>query len=354
MNAPLRRARACALFAFALTACVAFPRPAAADDSLTVVGGSTATGFFEVLDLVAQQAGFFKDEHLIVDKEYSGNSSVSAQLVASGKEDIGSFAIEPILTGYDKGLHLTAFFSRDPHYFQVLAVLDSSPIRQLEDFKGTSIGEFTVGSAAEIPANAELAGAGLRRSDYTYLPIGSGAQAISAMTSGKVAGVAFPYPELITYQAFAGQKYRYFWEPILKDIGDDAFVASPQTIQTKGDVLRRFCRAMVKASVLVRENPALAAKYFIIGSGQKMTDDLLAGETRLLSLSQDMLAGSDPTSSRIGEMPLLGIKVLAKFMYDNGLTKAPVPASAIVTNEFIPYANDFDRKALIAQVKAMH
>jgi NitT/TauT family transport system substrate-binding protein len=353
MNNPLRFARTCALVVYAMWAFVAVPRPAAADDTLTVVGGSTATGFFEVLDLVAQQAGFFKDEHLIVDKQYSGNSSIASQLVASGKDDIGSFAIEPILTGYDKGLHLTAFFSRDPHYFQVLAVLDSSPIRTVAQFKGTTIGEFTVGSAAEIPANVELAGAGLKRSDYTYIPIGSGAQAISAMTSGKVAGVAFPYPELITYEAFAGQKYRYFWEPILKDIGDDAFVASPATIQTKGDVLRRFCRAIAKASILVRENPQLAAKYFIAGSGQKVTDELIANETRLLSLSQDMLAGYDPLSMKIGAMPLLGIQVLSKFMYDNGLTKAPVPPAAIVTNEFIDYANDFDHKAFVAHAKAM-
>jgi NitT/TauT family transport system substrate-binding protein len=354
MTAPFRFARAGALAACALAALLVLPRPAAADDALTVVGGSTATGFFEVLDLVAQQAGFFKEQHLVVDKQYSGNSSVAAQLVASGKADIGSFAIEPILSGYEKGLHLTAFFSRDPHYFQVLAVLEGSPIKTLADFKGTTIGEYTVGSAAEVPANSELAGAGVRRSDYSYIPIGAGAQAISAMNSGKVAGAAFPYPELATYEAFAGQKYRYFWHPLLKDIGDDAFVASPATIQNKPDVLRRFCRAIVEAAILVRENPNLAAKYFVAGSGGKLTSDEVAKYGRLLAISQSMLAGYDPTSMRIGEMPLRGIEVLTKFMYDNGLTTQVVPASAIVTNQFIDAANAFNHQAFIAQAKQMH
>jgi hypothetical protein len=52
-------------------------------------------------------------------------------------------------------------------------------------------------------------------------------------------------------------------------------------------------------------------------------------------------------------MPLRGAAVLAKFMYDNGLTAQIVPAQAIATNQFIPYANDFDHRAFIARVKAM-
>jgi NitT/TauT family transport system substrate-binding protein len=352
MNHAVRAAHVCSLIACVL-AFAASVGPALADDSLTVVGGSTPTGFFEVLDLVAQQAGFFKDEHLIVDKQYSGNASIAAQLVATGKADIGSLAIEPILLGYEKGLRLTAIFARDPHSFQTMAVLDGSPIKTLADFKGTTIGEYTAGSAGELPANSELAGAGLKRSDYTYLPIGSGAQAISAMTSGKVAGVAFPYPELVTYEAVAGLKFRYFWHPILKDIPDATFISSPVTLQTKSALVGRFLRAIVKAAILVRENPQLAAKYFVTGSGAKVTGAAIALQARLLSLSQDMIAGYDPTSKRIGELPLRGMNVLARFLFDNGLTAQLVPASAIVSNQFIDYANDFDHKAFIAQVRAM-
>ena len=148
-----------------------------------------------------------------------------------------------------------------------MAVLDSSPIKTLAGFKGTTIGEYTVGSAGELPANSELAGAGLKRSEYSYIPIGNGAQAISAITSGKVAGVAFPYPELVTYEAVAGLKFRYFWHPILKDIPDATFISSPATLQNKSPLVARFLRAIVKAAILVRENPQLAARYFVIGVG---------------------------------------------------------------------------------------
>jgi hypothetical protein len=37
-----------------------------------------------------------------------------------------------------------------------------------------------------------------------------------------------------------------------------------------------------------------------------------------------------------------------------GLAGVRVPTSAVVTNAFITYANDFDHKAFIAKAKAMH
>jgi hypothetical protein len=40
-------------------------------------------------------------------------------------------------------------------------------------------------------------------------------------------------------------------------------------------------------------------------------------------------------------------------MYNAGLTPALVPATAVVTNQFVRYANDFDKKAWIAEVKRM-
>ena len=239
------------------------PAAAVADDSLTVVGGSTASGFFEVLDLVAQQAGFFKDEHLIVDKQYlretrrsRRNSSRRARPTSLRSPSSRSSRATRRGCGssdFSRAIRVTCRCWR---------CSTPVPIRTLADFKGATIGEYSAGSAAEVTANSELAGAGLKRSDYTYLPIGAGAQAIAAMTSGKVAGVAFPYPELVTYTALAGQKYRYFWHPILKDIPASVYAASPATIQTRGDVLRRFSRALVKASISRSRQSAIGGEIF--------------------------------------------------------------------------------------------
>ena len=47
------------------------------------------------------------------------------------------------------------------------------------------------------------------------------------------------------------------------------------------------------------------------------------------------------------------MQVLNNFMYENAMTSVRVPAADVATNQCIAFANDFDRKAFIAQVKAM-
>jgi NitT/TauT family transport system substrate-binding protein len=327
--------------------------PAAADDTLTVIGASTTAGFYEVLDHVAELAGFYKDEHLIVQKQYITAAASVAQLVGSGKADIASLSVEPLILGYEKGLRLQYFFGSDPQYVYVLGVLDDSPIRTLADFKGKEIGEITLGSAAEVMAQSMLAGAGLRPGDYAFVPIGTGTQALTAVVNGKVAGSAFPGAALVQQGIEGHVKWRFFRHPILKDVGTYGFAALPATIQTKGDQLRRFSRAIARAAVLIRENPELAARYYLQGAGFKLTDEAIRNQTLTLEQTQGDLPAADPLSKKIGYMPPVGMAVYCTFLHDSGLTSQVVPASAIVTNQFIDFANDYDHPALIARVKNM-
>jgi NitT/TauT family transport system substrate-binding protein len=341
-----------AMAACAVLALAAFPRPAVADDALTLVD-IYPSSYFEVLPDVAERAGFFKEQHLTVTIQYAGNPAVAVQSVAAGKGDIASINSDGIILGYDKGVRMTAFLSHSPRFQDVLGVLETSPIRTLADFKGKVIGETSIGQPGEVFTRVLLAGAGLGRGDYTFAPIGIGAQAIAAITSGKADGLVQPLPQQRIYEVTGGLKFRYFFNPLLSDVPNSAWVTAPATIASKADALRRFSRAMVKASILIRVNPQLAARYFVEGAGGKVTDEAIADELRLLEATQDLLPAVDPTSTTIGLIPLRGVKVYTKFMYDNGLTAQLVPATAVVTGQFIPYANDFDHKAFIAQAKAM-
>jgi NitT/TauT family transport system substrate-binding protein len=281
-----------------------------------------------------------------------GAAGVGAQLVAMGKGDVATTTLEPVLQGYDK-LRLQSFFTRVPQYEWVLAVLDDSPIKTLADFKGATLGEMSPGTPAEFVTTA-FAGAGLKKGDIAYVTIGHGAAAIQALKSGKVAGAVFPYMELASYEVGGQVKFRYFWDPITKDIGDGSFAALPATIATKGEALKRFCRAMVKASILIRENPALAARYYLTDEEVKITPDVLAETTRLMQLGHEQLPANDPLSTRIGYTPPRSMDAYIKYLVANGLMKQVVPTSAVLTNQFIEYANDFDHNAFVAQVKRMH
>jgi NitT/TauT family transport system substrate-binding protein len=292
---------------------------------------------------------------LLVTKEYAtqGGSSGCAQLVATGKADICTIGTEPIITGYDKGLRLQSFFNRGARYAYVLAVLADSPIKTLGDFKGKTLGEITAGSPGEINAQGMLAGAGVRKSEYSLLPIGSGAAAVEAIVAKRVDAAAFPYTELAVYEVKAGVKFRYFWNPLIEDVSDEGFVASPAVIAQKADQLQRYARALVEASILIRENPALAARYFLQGAGIPVTAQSLNDQIRLLKLTADMLPDVDSRSTKIGYMSPAGMQLYCSFLYQSGVTSTLVPGASLVTNRFVAYANDFDHQAFIARVKAM-
>ncbi len=341
-----------ALLACALLACAAFPRPAAADDTLNIVA-IYPSAFFEVLDDVAENAGLFKAEHLSVNIQYAGNPAVAVQAVAAGKGDIASVNTDGIILGYAKGVRMTAFLAHGPRFQDVLAVLKASPIHTLGDFRGKVIGETSIGQPGEVFTRVLLAGTGLKEGDYSFAPIGIGAQALATLTTGKIDGIVQPLPQLRIYEVTDHLQFRYFLEPLLGDAPNSAWVTSPEIMQTKGDLLRRFSRAIVKASIITRVNPQLAAKDFLAHQDMRVTDAALADEVHLLEVSQDLLPATDPTSTRIGAMPLRGMKLYTKFLYDNGLTPQLVPFADVVTDQFIGYANDFDHAAFIAQAKRM-
>ena len=317
------------------------------------MAGAQPTAFYQVIDHVARLGGFFTAEHLDVTEEYAGNPVIAAQLLASGKGDISAEALEPLIQGYDKGVHLVAFFARSPRYQYALGVLDASPIRTLADFKGATLGEYSPGNPGEYSTSSLLEGAGLRRSDFSFIPIGNGAQAIQAMTSGKVQGAAFPYLELLIYEVNAGQKYRFFHHPILQDIVDTGFVTTPAMIANKPDILRRFARAVTKASDPHSRQPAARGEILSRGfggeshrRGDRQRDAALPGRGRSIPGQR-----SDEQAHR--EHSEAGMAVLATFLYDAGVVNEVLPTSTIMTDQFIGYANDFDHKAFVEQAKLM-
>ncbi len=344
--------RALAVLASAVIALAAASSPALADDVLNVLGGSGAPTMLDVPDMVAQEGGFFKEEHLLIDKQFVGTAFTCTQLLATGKGDVCSASMEPVLSGYEKGVRLTFFFNRDPLYDYALAVLSDSPIQTLGDLKGKTLGEYTTGSAAEITANNQLNGAGVRRADYSYIPVGGGAQGLLALTSKKVDAFAMPDAEMAMDSVIGNVKFRIFRDPILSDVPNVGYMASPATIRDKADLLKRYTRAMVKADLFVHYNPAVAARYFLMGAHQQVTPDAIKLITKQIEAYQQSLPAADPSSKRIGYFPMQGVAIYAKYMYQGGLTHVLVPAAEVITNQFIAYANDFDKKAFIARAKA--
>jgi NitT/TauT family transport system substrate-binding protein len=329
------------------------PRPAGADDTLRVV--AAFPGGIEVLENVAKLAGLYAAEHLDVDKEYAGSASACAQLVSTGKADICAASMEPTILGYDKGIRMQTFFSRVNRYTYEIVTLADSPIRTMSDFKGKLIGTSSPGDTTEVVATNMLAGAGLKKGDYSFAPVGAGAQAMAALATHRVEALSTVVSDVIPQAAAAGVQIRQFRSPILESVRNSGFAASPAAIATKGDLIGRYARAIAKAAVIIRENPDVAARYALLAlhNSGPVTPEALRRQADVLRSMKDFYAAADPMNPRIGSIRPSSVALYCQFFYSAGLTSALVPASAIITNQFIATANNFDHKAWIAEVKRM-
>jgi NitT/TauT family transport system substrate-binding protein len=336
------------LIAFALAPRLAW----AADDPLVLVNANYPPSVADLEDTLAQVAGFYKEEHLAVTEQYVANAAASFAVCSSGHADVCSADFDPLVRGYSKGLRLELFLAHHPIYDYTLAVLADSPIKTLADFKGANIGETTAGNGSETATNAELAGAGLHKSDYGYTPIGVGAGALAAIMSHRVDAVSFPMQELAMFHASTGVNFRMYTNPLLRDVQNSGAAASPEILATKPDLLRRYARAVVKAFILVRVNPMVSARMYLEGTHQAVTPERLTTIYNEILALEPMYPAYDLSDPRIGYMSVRGLKLYCKFVQDAGLTPALVPGDELVTNQFIAFANDFDKKAFIKKVRA--
>jgi ABC-type nitrate/sulfonate/bicarbonate transport system substrate-binding protein len=123
-------------------------------------------------------------------------------------------------------------------------------------------------------------------------------------------------------------------------------------IAAKADALKHFSRAIVKASLLIRYNPAAAARALLIADGNPFGDADLQRKTAELTAWEDDLPAADPANKRIGAIPIAGTQAYIQLLANAGVIKTALPASQVVTDEFIAFANDFDRKAFQQFAKA--
>jgi NitT/TauT family transport system substrate-binding protein len=346
---------AAAAFTCSPLAAALVPLPALADDdALTLIGSDFPPNVSDVEDIVAEKAGYFKEEHVNVTKTFAPNAAACFAGISTGKGDICISSVEPAIVGYSRGVRIKFFLNRHPIFDYSLAVLDDSPIKTLADFKGANIGETGAGANAEVQAKLTLAGAGLHRSDYSFTPIGVGPQALTALTTHKVDGIAFPMQEIAMDTAATGIKFRQFVNPQLVDVPNSGFGATQATLDAKGDALKRYSRAMVKAFIFVRVNPQAAARMFLEGVNERITPELLATVTRQIESLEPLFPAYDLSNPHIGYLPVRGMELYCRDFQDSGLTPSLVPGKELITNQFVEFANNFDRKAVIAKAKAWH
>ncbi|MBI3968186.1 MAG: ABC transporter substrate-binding protein [Chloroflexi bacterium] len=304
---------------------------------------------------VAEELFWEKEENLKVAIQPIAGSVPVAQALDAGSIEVGAPTPEPVLQSHDKGGSKAVWFYsflRSPT--GSLAVLDSSPIKSLADFKGKKIGAQSLGSGNIALANGIIAAAGVKKEEVEYLSVGLGAQALAALQSGQVDALTI-FDSQYAAMENSGAKLRYFTSPQASRLFATTGTTTTDMIKSKPDVLKAFGRGLAKATLFTITNPEAsirihwkrypATKPTGVDEAKALSDSLNIVKKR--SAIANFQEGE--TIRKWGYFSEASINAWIDFAAETGITSKKVSASALYTNEFVDFFNQFDEAKIKGQ-----
>ncbi|NCZ60001.1 MAG: ABC transporter substrate-binding protein [Betaproteobacteria bacterium] len=154
------------------------------------VGGKAS--FYYLPLSIAEIKGFYKEEGLEVEiSDFAGGSRALAAVVG-GSADVVSGAYEHTINLQQKGQMFQAFVlqGRAPQIAIAVSAKTMGGYKTVADLKGKKIGVSAPGSSTNMMASYLLATAGLKPSDVSFIGVGTGAGAVTALRSGQIDAIS--------------------------------------------------------------------------------------------------------------------------------------------------------------------
>lgn len=150
------------------------------------IGGSISQ-MNKVPFVVAYYKGFFKDEGLEVENSDFQSGTAALQALIGGSADVAEMAYEHTLRLQAKNVSLTCLtvFGRYPGNILVVRQSLAGTVKTVADLKDHVIGVSAPGASTQNFAAGLLERAGVPWKSATYVSVGTGSSAVSAMRTGR-------------------------------------------------------------------------------------------------------------------------------------------------------------------------
>ncbi|SEC24414.1 NitT/TauT family transport system substrate-binding protein [Nocardioides exalbidus] len=345
-----------------LSACGGTDDSSASDSDstdLTFVIASAVIGPKEEVAMyaVAQEMGYFEDEGLNVKTVNSDGSVAAVQAVGTGQGDFTAADTGSILAAVEKNVPVTTVGGLVQNWPWEIATMPGSDITSPADLDGKKIGVISLASGSAPYARAFVKAGGLDpEKDVELLPVGVGAQAASALTSGQVDALAL-YSQAYSVIELSGTELAYLDNPPIFDgIRSLSFAVNSKALAGDQEAYEGLLRAGYKAMLFSAENPEAAMKI-----GYKVFPDILAGQSEDERLADDVanleawLATATPTSGSPSEWSDWGAisdedwTKTQEYTLEAGQITAEVDLAKVWDDGLLTAANDFDAAAVIKQ-----
>lgn len=226
---------------------------------------------------MAQKAGFYAEENLDVTLEEGRGSSVAAQLVATGKADLGYADAGAALNVASKGAPIRIISTVWKAGQFGVSFLDSSGISEPKDLIGKKVAVAS-GTAMVPLMSVFLKANGINESDVEIVTAAQSAN-LGLLTSGGVDAVAETPENVVVPLAAQGIKASnlYFYNHGVPLVSL-SLIAREDKLAENADLYKRFIRATLRGWRAAMENPeaAVDALKEIFPESQKTREALLS------------------------------------------------------------------------------
>lgn len=310
--------------------------------------------------VVAKYLGYFDQEGLDVDLLAVGGSNEVAIQVAAGNAELGEATPAQAVIGMQENaaapLDLRYFYDAGYRNIWSISVPAESSIKTIADLRGKKIGVTSLGSAGTTYGKAYVRSGGLDPDkDVTFIPIGVGPQAVTAIRQNVVDAIVFWDAANVRFE-LSGIALR----PLeigkkLETLPDVSILARNDTIKTKPKMLIGFARAVSKALDFTIANPAAAVliAWKVYPESRPKESDTQKALAQGLKVSELRMAGwkNSKTHGKNGLFLAEDWNNLSDFLLREKQITQPVPASRMYTNDLIDEINSYDRAAVVQQAK---
>lgn len=299
--------------------------------------------------------GFWEDQGLDLERFDFEGASASAQALDAGQVDIAMFSTPPLfnLAQRDEQSNFVAVCTNITHPFSFPTVRADSPIQSPADFEDKTIGVASLEHSQVPVIKAMLEQAGGDPESITFIGIGQGAEAATALDAGRVDVLALWDSVYADVQNILDVDLRTVESDLLspEQVGFAAALnvrRADLEDPVKREMFVRVCRAHAMALAFADENPEAA----VLAHWEAFPESKPSGVDDETALAQGVttlnarMANMQPIDGRWGFATDQQIEGAMDLQILSGELTERLPVEAVWTDELIDEINDFDEEAV--------
>jgi NitT/TauT family transport system substrate-binding protein len=209
-----------------------------------------------------QALGFWEDGGVAIEMNVLEGSAAAVQGIDAGQGEVSPVGASAMITGAaaNPDINAVAFYTYTTSGYQQPAVPADSDIQTLADLAGKSIGVQNLESGSIPVITAMLREEGVDMDTVTFLPVGTGPEALAALQNGQVDALGL-WDDRHAEIENLGVDLRILSNDFADGLGfQGVIIANREWLDENRDAAIAFGRGVAMATVFALENPEAAVR----------------------------------------------------------------------------------------------